>query len=56
MGWFVVRGTGGETIRVPACLRGIISLAEEVRERLDPMVYEKAEFGFRFHGLSGGSR
>ncbi len=56
VGWFVITGNGGETIRVPACLRGIISLAEEVRERLSPAVYEKAESGFRFHGLSRGSR
>lgn len=51
VGWFVITGTEGETIRVPACLRGVATLAEEVRARLAPAVYAKAERGFAFHGL-----
>jgi hypothetical protein len=52
LGWFVITGAEGETIRVPACLRGIAILADEVRGRLAPAVYAKAERGFAFHGLS----
>jgi hypothetical protein len=51
VGWFVITGVEGETIRVPGCLRGIASLAEEVRTRLAPAVYAKAERGFAFHGV-----